>query len=108
MSHSSLLFQLVLLLQVNRKSDIYVFCCSAAHDVVAKDKWIAFVSTTVETANPEAELLPGRQGCTTAWHAALSRWSCTVHCAAWLQRLPLWLKVLPDSKASASARSSTG
>ena len=64
--HPSRLYQHVLLLQVNRKSDIYVFCCSAAHDVVAKDKWIAFVSTTVETANPEAELLPGGQGCTSA------------------------------------------
>lgn len=45
--------------QVNRRSDIYVFCCSHAHNVVPKDKWLAFVSTTVETSNPEAELAPG-------------------------------------------------
>jgi len=45
--------------QVNRKSDIYVFCCSYAHQCAAKDKWIAFVSTTVETRDPERELLPG-------------------------------------------------
>mmetsp|Transcript_17633 Transcript_17633/g.49296 ORF Transcript_17633/g.49296 Transcript_17633/m.49296 type:complete len:443 (-) Transcript_17633:268-1596(-) len=45
--------------QLNRKHDIYVFCCSYSHNVVAKGKWIAFVSTTVETANPEAELAPG-------------------------------------------------
>jgi Rab GDP dissociation inhibitor len=45
--------------QVNRKSDIYVFCCSYSHQCAAKDKWIAFVSTTVETADPERELLPG-------------------------------------------------
>jgi Rab GDP dissociation inhibitor len=45
--------------QVNRKSDIYIFCCSYTHNVAPKDKFIAFVSTTVETQNPEQELLPG-------------------------------------------------
>eukprot|EP00884_Botryococcus_braunii_P012359 jgi/Botrbrau1/21123/Bobra.0061s0018.1 len=45
--------------QVNRKSDIYVFCCSYTHNVVAKGKWIAFVSTTVETNDPESELRMG-------------------------------------------------
>lgn len=45
--------------QVNRRSDIYVFCCSYSHSVAAKDKWIAFVSTTVETSSPEVELAPG-------------------------------------------------
>ena len=44
---------------MNRRSDIYVFACSASHNVVPKDKWLAFVSTTVETSNPEAELAPG-------------------------------------------------
>jgi GDP dissociation inhibitor len=48
-----------MVLQVNRKSDVYVFCCSFSHNVVAKGKWIAFVSTTVETNNPEAELQTG-------------------------------------------------
>mmetsp|Transcript_2515 Transcript_2515/g.7584 ORF Transcript_2515/g.7584 Transcript_2515/m.7584 type:complete len:459 (-) Transcript_2515:994-2370(-) len=45
--------------QIGRKNDMYVFCCSFSHSVCAKDKWIAFVSTTVETANPEAELAAG-------------------------------------------------
>ena len=42
-----------------RRSDIYVFCCSATHAVAPKGRWLAFVSTTVESSNPEAELLPG-------------------------------------------------
>ena len=46
-------------MQVQRQSDIYVFCCSFEHNVAAKNKWIAFVSTTVETSRPEQELLPG-------------------------------------------------
>jgi Rab GDP dissociation inhibitor len=45
--------------QVGRHSDLYVFCCSYAHNVAANNKWIAFVSTTVETNTPEAELAPG-------------------------------------------------
>jgi Rab GDP dissociation inhibitor len=45
--------------QIGRRSDMYVFCCSFAHNVAANGKWLAFVSTTVETANPEAELAPG-------------------------------------------------
>ena len=36
--------------------DIYVCSVSAAHNVSAKDKWLAFISTTAETANHEAEL----------------------------------------------------
>lgn len=45
--------------QVGRRSDMYVFCCSYAHNVAANNKWLAFVSTTVETSAPEAELAPG-------------------------------------------------
>eukprot|EP00798_Chlamydomonas_sp_ICE-L_P022390 gene22390-29499_t len=45
--------------QIGRHSDMYVFCCSYAHNVAPNGKYIAFVSTTVETANPEAELAPG-------------------------------------------------
>ena len=45
--------------QVGRRSDIYVFCCSYTHNVAPKDKFIAFVSTTVETGTPAAELAPG-------------------------------------------------
>lgn len=39
--------------------DIYVCVVSFAHNVAPKDYYIAIVSTTVETSNPEAELKPG-------------------------------------------------
>jgi Rab GDP dissociation inhibitor len=45
--------------QVGRKKDIYVACVSFGHNVAPKDKYIAIVSTIVETANPQAELEPG-------------------------------------------------
>jgi len=45
--------------QLNRRSDMYVFCSSYHHNVAPRGKYIAFVSTTVETGNPEAELTPG-------------------------------------------------
>ncbi|CAD6207122.1 GSCOCG00010123001-RA-CDS [Cotesia congregata] len=45
--------------QVNRKSDIYVSVVSYTHQVAAKGWFIAMVSTTVETANPELEIKPG-------------------------------------------------
>ncbi|CAG0885934.1 unnamed protein product, partial [Cyprideis torosa] len=45
--------------QVGRHSDIYVSCVSYTHQVAAKGWFIAMVSTTVETDNPEAELQPG-------------------------------------------------
>ena len=61
--------------QVNRRSDIYVFCSSYEHNVAAKGKWIAFVSTTVETQSPEQELLPG-------W-CLQNAWPCKLpHCCA--------------------------
>ncbi len=37
----------------------YVFCCSHSHNVAPKGKYIAFVSASVETETPEAELEPG-------------------------------------------------
>jgi Rab GDP dissociation inhibitor len=40
-------------------TDIYVACVSYTHQVASKGFFIALVSTTVETANPEAELKPG-------------------------------------------------
>lgn len=40
-------------------ADMYVFCCSYAHNVAANNKWLAFVSTTVESSTPELELAPG-------------------------------------------------
>ncbi|XP_043934431.1 rab GDP dissociation inhibitor beta-like [Protopterus annectens] len=43
-------------MQVNRKSDIYVCMVSYAHNVAAEGKYIATVSTIVETNNPESEI----------------------------------------------------
>ncbi|CAH0560354.1 unnamed protein product [Brassicogethes aeneus] len=45
--------------QVNRNSDIYVSLVSHTHQVAAKGWFVAMVSTTVETENPEAEIKPG-------------------------------------------------
>ena len=45
--------------QDGRKSDIYVSLVSYTHQVAAKGWFIAMVSTTVETDNPEAEIKPG-------------------------------------------------
>lgn len=45
--------------QVGRKSDIYVCCVSTSHHVCPDKYYVAMVSTTVETNNPEAELKPG-------------------------------------------------
>jgi len=45
--------------QVGRNSDIYISCVSFAHMVAPKNKYIALVSTTVETENPINELEPG-------------------------------------------------
>ena len=42
--------------QVNRKRDIYICCVSYAHNVASKGKYLAIVSTTVETDNPQSEL----------------------------------------------------
>lgn len=45
--------------QVRRNNDIYISVVSYSHQVAAKDYFLAIVSTTVETNNPEAELEPG-------------------------------------------------
>ncbi|KAG6711003.1 hypothetical protein I3843_05G030000 [Carya illinoinensis] len=45
--------------QLGRKSDMYLFCCSYAHNVAPKGKYIAFVLTEAETDKPEEELKPG-------------------------------------------------
>jgi len=42
--------------QVGRKNDIYICCVSSPHHVAAEGKFICICSTTVETANPHAEL----------------------------------------------------
>ncbi|CAM2109912.1 rab GDP dissociation inhibitor alpha [Caretta caretta] len=44
--------------QLGRKSDIYVCLVSWAHNVAAPGKFIAIVSTTVETPEPEREVEP--------------------------------------------------
>jgi len=44
--------------QSKRKSDIYIMMVSWAHCVAAKDKYVAIVSTVVESANPEQEIEP--------------------------------------------------
>ena len=44
-----------------RRNDIYVAVVSHAHMVSSAGKYIAIVSTTVETANPAAEVAPGIQ-----------------------------------------------
>ena len=45
--------------QVGRNSDIYISSVSSAHMVVPKGYYLAIVSTTVETSNPEQECGPG-------------------------------------------------
>ncbi|KAI9298850.1 rab GDP-dissociation inhibitor [Neoconidiobolus thromboides FSU 785] len=44
--------------QVSRKQDIYIACVSSAHNICAKDYYLAIVSTIVETDNPHEELEP--------------------------------------------------
>ena len=44
--------------QVNRNYDIYITMVSSAHAVCAQGLRIAIISTTVETADPEAEIQP--------------------------------------------------
>jgi len=45
--------------EAKRKNDIYISCVSYAHHVAPKNKWIAIVSTTVETSEPAKELAAG-------------------------------------------------
>jgi len=44
--------------QLKRKNDVYIMMVSWAHNIAAKDKYVAIVSTVVETADPEKELQP--------------------------------------------------
>lgn len=55
----SFLYLFLFTFKVNRNSDIYVSLVSHTHQVAAKGWFIAMVSTTVETKNPEAEIKPG-------------------------------------------------
>jgi len=45
--------------QIDRNSDIYVNMVSSSHAICAKGLYVAIVSTTVETEDPESELQPG-------------------------------------------------
>lgn len=45
--------------QVNRKHDIYILFISGSQKVCPEGKYIALVSTTVETNDPEKEVQPG-------------------------------------------------
>ncbi|KAM7402130.1 hypothetical protein PAMP_017396 [Pampus punctatissimus] len=45
--------------QLNRKSDIFISVVSYAHNVASDGMYIATVSTTAETSNPEKEVQPG-------------------------------------------------
>ncbi|KAJ8404063.1 hypothetical protein AAFF_G00344130 [Aldrovandia affinis] len=45
--------------QLHRKSDIYVCMVSYTHNAAPDGKYVAMVSTTVETSNPENEVKPG-------------------------------------------------
>lgn len=44
--------------QVQRKNDIYIAVVSSAHNVCAKDHYLAIVSTIIETDKPHIELEP--------------------------------------------------
>jgi len=45
--------------QTGRRSDIYVSIVSDVHEVAPKGKYVAIVSTNVETSNPRAEVAAG-------------------------------------------------
>jgi len=45
--------------QVNRNDDIYLCMVSSTHNVCAKNFYLAIVSTTAETSDPEVDLKPG-------------------------------------------------
>merc|ERR1711982_269044 len=44
--------------QAPSQNDIYIMMVSWAHNIAAKDKYVAIVSTVVESSNPEAEIKP--------------------------------------------------
>jgi Rab GDP dissociation inhibitor len=45
--------------QLGRTNDVYVTVLDASHEVVPAGKMLGMVSTTVETAEPEKEVIPG-------------------------------------------------
>src|SRR2546423_5897063 len=60
MIHSSWVYVDDWILMIRRLiSDIYIAEVSSAHNVCAKDHYLAIVSTIVETDNPQIEIKPG-------------------------------------------------
>merc|ERR1712038_1186253 len=47
--------------QLKRANDIYVMMVSWAHNIAAKDKYVAIISTVVETADPQKEIEPAKK-----------------------------------------------
>lgn len=47
--------------ELDRRNDIYIMMVSWAHCIAAKDKYVAIISTVVETQDPEAEIEPARR-----------------------------------------------
>jgi len=47
--------------EVKRSNDIYISCTSSAHFTAPKGKYIALISTIVETNKPEEEVAPGKK-----------------------------------------------
>jgi len=43
-------------MQLKRKNDIYIMMVSSVHCICKKDYYVAIVSTTVETNNPQEEI----------------------------------------------------
>lgn len=44
--------------QLKRQNDIYIMMVSHAHQVSAPGKYVAIISTVIETSNPEQEIMP--------------------------------------------------
>jgi Rab GDP dissociation inhibitor len=45
--------------QIGRHHDVYVVCLDHSHNVAPQGFFIGIVSTTIETENPESEIIPG-------------------------------------------------
>lgn len=45
----------------NRRSDIYIFSVSSVHKVVAEGKWLAVISTNMESNDARTEIQPALQ-----------------------------------------------
>uniref|UniRef100_A0A665TBX9 Rab GDP dissociation inhibitor n=1 Tax=Echeneis naucrates TaxID=173247 RepID=A0A665TBX9_ECHNA len=66
--------------QVNRKSDIYISVVSYAHNVTCDGMYIATVSTTAETSNPEKEVQPALELLEPIMQKSVKPLSLSLHC----------------------------